>query len=551
LDEAIASAAGDAAGLAGVLLLLPEITEAPNLPNHALQVVLKSEWQLPPQLWVITRGAQSADPQGGELLSIDHAATWGTCRVIAEEHPDLWGGLVDLDPKAIGAGDAPLVVLHILARDGEDQVAIRGSRRFVLRLVAKAIDESTDTFRPRRDAAYLITGGLGDVGLHLARALAMGGARRLILLGRSGLPPRDAWATIESSTAIGQRIAAVRALEAEGVSIHIAAVDASDESALRTFLDHYRAEAWPLICGVVHAVGSIDDCLAHSMSRAQFDKILDPKLRGAQHLDRLLPDLDFFVLMSSTASFLPQTGHANYAAANAGLDALAHDRRSRGSPAISIGWGVWEDTGLMKGNSGALRLAELTRQGIEAIPPAQAAGLFMALCASGESSLAVLPVDWVTFKQARIARNYPIFADNIAVAAARPNDQVTTSTSQGGDNLDQIVRKAVGTVLKISLSRLDPRKPLGMMGLTSLMAIELRNMLENALKRPLSATLAWNHPTIDALVEFLDAGRPKPTETPFRNDDSADAATGAEWVDLSNLSDAEALAALRNVSGAR
>jgi phthiocerol/phenolphthiocerol synthesis type-I polyketide synthase B len=552
LDQAVDAAARDAAGFAGVLLIMPEGSDAPSLPIRALQVVLKSDWLVPPRLWFVTRGAQAVDPHGGERLSIDHAAVWGACRVIAEEHPDLWGGIVDLDPKAPATADAPSAVLNILAGDGEDQIAIRGNRRFVLRLVPKALDESTGTFRPRRDAAYLITGGLGDVGLHLARAMVASGARRLILSGRSGLPPRDAWGTIEPSTAIGQRIAAVRALEAEGVSIHIAAVDAGDESELRTFLDRYRAEGWPPICGVVHAVGSVDDRLAHSMSRPQFDAIFDPKLRGAQHLDRLLPELDLFALMSSTASFLSQTGHANYAAANAGLDALAHDRRSRGLPAISIGWGVWENTGLMKGSSGALRLAELNRQGIRAIPPARAAGLFTALCASAEPVLAVLPIDWATFKQARVvARRYPIFADNLAAAAARTNDQVATGSSQGGDNLDQTVRKAVSAVLKISPSRLDPRKPLGAMGLTSLMAIELRNMLEGALKRPLSATLAWNHPTIEALVEFLGAGASKPRETPIQHNGSFDAARGVERIAASDLSDAEALAALRNRSGAQ
>ena len=551
LEQAVDAAARDVAGLAGVLLVMPEGPDAPYLPVRALQAVLRSDWRAPARLWFITQGAQAVDPQCGERISIDHAAVWGACRVIGEEHPNLFGGIVDLDPKVLAAADAPSVVLNILSGDGEDQVAIRDNRRLVLRLVAKTLDESTGTFRPRRDAAYLITGGLGDVGLHLARAMVASGARRLILLGRSGLPPRDAWGTLEPTTAIGQRVAGVRALEAKGVSIHIAAVDASDESALRTFLDRYRAEAWPPIIGVVHAAGSVDDCLAHSMSQARFDAVLGPKLRGALHLDRLLPDLDLFALMSSTASFLSQTGHANYAAANAGLDALAHDRRSRGLPAISIGWGVWEDTGLMKGSSGALRHAELSRQGIQAIPPARAAALFTTLCASVEPGFAVLPIDWATFERARVARNYPIFANHMVSTAAQTIDQFATSSSHGRDNLDQTVRKAVSTVLKISPSRLDPRKPLGTMGLTSLMAIELRNMLEGALKRPLSATLAWNHPTIEALVAFLGAGPSRAAEIPIAENGSANAGKGVELVAMSNLSDAEALAALRNVSGTR
>ena len=102
----------------------------------------------------------------------------------------------------------------------------------MLRLAPKALAERADTFSARHDAAYLITGGFGDIGLHLARAMAACGARRLILMGRSGLPPRDTWGTVDPNTVIGQRIAAVRALEAEGVAIHTAAVDVSDEAAL-------------------------------------------------------------------------------------------------------------------------------------------------------------------------------------------------------------------------------------------------------------------------------------------------------------------------------
>jgi myxalamid-type polyketide synthase MxaE and MxaD len=191
---------------------------------------------------------------------------------------------------------------------------------------------------------------------------------------------------------------------------------------------------------------------------------------------------------------------------------------------------------------------------MNAIPPARGADLFSALCQSGEPYLAVLPVDWMKFGQARLTRSAAIFADVIAAAgtvdAAETRGHAANHLSQGGDNLNQIVRKAVGAVLKISPSRLDPRKPLGAMGLTSLMAIELRNMLESVLKRPLSATLAWNHPTIEALVEFLGAAPAKAPEIAAVDHRLAGAASVVELEDLSALSDAEALAALRNMSGA-
>jgi acyl carrier protein len=219
-------------------------------------------------------------------------------------------------------------------------------------------------------------------------------------------------------------------------------------------------------------------------------------------------------------------------------------------PAVSIGWGIWEDTGLMKGGAGALKLAELTRQGIHAIPPARGAALFQFLCQSEEPGIAVLPIDWAMFKQARVARNYPIFADNMvaAVDETRTQGQTPTRSPSGGDSLNLTVRKAVGAVLKISPSRLDPRKPLGAMGLTSLMAIELRNLLEAALSRPLSATLAWNHPTLEALVDFLGADPTKAPKVPILDNGPSSDANSPELAAMSDLSDEDAVAALRNLS---
>jgi acyl carrier protein len=381
----------------------------------------------------------------------------------------------------------------------------------------------------------------------LARALAACGARRLILMGRSALPARETWAIADPTTSVGQRIAAVRALEAEGVAIHLATVDVSDESELRSFLDRYRTEAWPPICGVIHSVGELDDCLAHATSRERFDRMLAAKLRGAQHLDRLLPQVELFALMSSTAAFLAVSGQSSYAAANAGLDALARDRRARGLAAISIGWGVWEDTGLVKGAGGALKSGALRRQGVLAIPPARGAGLFGALCRSAEPSIAVLPIGWTAFNEARLLRRQPMFADNLDAVALQTRD-LTAPDDAGAIDLNLTVRKCVGTVLKISPSRLDPRKALGEMGLTSLMAIELRNLLESSLRRPLSATLAWNHPTIEALIAHLGRDAAAPTAARPQETASPPAFANGELSALMGLSDEEALAALRNMS---
>jgi len=166
------------------------------------------------------------------------------------------------------------------------------------------------------------------------------GARRLILLGRTKLPPRSNWSSVETGSRVAHQIAAVRELEASGASVHLASVYVADEEQLSGYLDEFRSEGWSPIRGVVHAAGVIQDGLLVQLDAPQLNTVLRPKMMGAWLLHRLLKDapLDFFVLFSSAGSLLGQAGQGNYAAANAFLDALAHHRKAQGQPAMSINW---------------------------------------------------------------------------------------------------------------------------------------------------------------------------------------------------------------------
>ena len=554
LETAVAEFAQGARSPSGIILLATDGPHSAYLPIRMLQAVLKTKWTINPRLWFVTRGGQPVPADGPARVSVDEAALWGTGRVIAEEHPDLWGGLVDLDPSGSLSTDAAFLIRHVLAPDGEDQVAFRSKQRYVLRLTHDEKRESRPvTFAWRRDATYLITGGLGDVGLHVARSMATGGVRHLVLMNRTPLPPREEWSKATKQTVIGQRIAAIRALEMEGVAVHAAAVDVSDETQLHNFLDRHSAEGRPPIRGVVHAAGSFDNHLAGALSHSAFDAVLGPKLRGAQLLDRLLPDLDLFVLFSSTGAFLAQPGQANYAAANAGLDALAHDRRARGLPAVSIEWGVWENTGLVKDAAGQRNVTELSRQGIRSFSPERGSKLFAWLCGRTEPSIAVLPIDWATFREARKGRDFALFRGLLSEPLDLANQKLELSgrlaaagLAERRQLLDGVVRDAIGTVLKITPSRLDPRKALGTMGLNSLMAMELRNRLEMALGRPLSATLAWNYPTVEAIVAHLAGAAPATVMSVAQvNSQQPPTDLSERMNQVADLSDEQAVAALR------
>jgi len=547
LDAALQSAAGER-GLSGVVVCAADRDGVAYLPVAVMQALARvpslSSLGTPAKLWCVTQGAQAIDGRPRARVAVHAGALWGAGRVVAEEHPESWGGLIDLDPARDWRAQSPWLVQELMRSSGDTQLAVRDGERFVLRLQALAAEPVVTTPMVwRTDASYLVTGGLGALGLHVAAAMVAQGARRLVLMGRHGLPARAHWNAGSADTRTAQRIAAVRALEAAGAAVHLLEADTSNPDELARALAQYADDAWPPIRGVIHAAGVTENQLVLHTGRAAFDRVVAPKLDGALHLDRLLPELDCFVMFSSISALIGAPGMANYAAANAGLDALAADRRARGLPALSIQWGPWEGAGLFAGDDAARNMDELRRQGIHGFTPEQGVALFSALAGRADTPVTVMPVDWPALRAARRGRDLRLFDGRGAPAGEAEAGALAERLSAGGPIerralIEPVVREAIGRVLKLAPARIDARKPLGAMGLNSLMAMELRNRLEGVLARPLSATLAWNYPTLDALVNFLcgDAGptietRPAPPQ--------------AAPVDVAELSDQDAERLLR------
>ncbi|HEY0602496.1 MAG TPA: type I polyketide synthase, partial [Herpetosiphonaceae bacterium] len=312
---------------------------------HLLQALDRAGWSEQPRLWLVTRGTQAVGETDDVTLA--QAPLWGMARVIAYEHRSVWGGIIDLDSTP--AADEPALLANELARSsGSDQIALREHGRFVAQLTRAGGGASSVPLKLRADGSYLITGGLGGLGLVVARWLAEHGARRLILMGRTQLPGRAMWRQIDAESPIGHQVAAIRELESLGVTVHLAAVDVGDPVQLAAFLQEFQQEGWPAIRGVIHAAGMLRDRTILQLDAETFHQVLRPKIAGAWLLHTLLKDapLDFFVLFSSVASLLGSVSQGNYAAANAFLDALAHHRRARGLPALSINWGPWAEIGM-------------------------------------------------------------------------------------------------------------------------------------------------------------------------------------------------------------
>ncbi|XXX73393.1 SDR family NAD(P)-dependent oxidoreductase [Sorangium sp. So ce134] len=464
---------------------------------HLVQALTSREAPRAPQLWWVTEGAQSVRP--GEAVDVAQAPLWGLGRVVMQEHPELGCTLLDLEP---GDADAASALWRALcAADDEAQVAWRAGKRHVARLVKAPMARGQETLPPiPAESTVLITGGLGALGLCVARWLwEEHHVQHLVLLGR-GAPQ-------------GERLAAVEALRERGARVTVAQADVADAAAVRALLAAVPAEL-PLR-GLIHAAGVLDDGVLAQQNAARFARVLAPKVRGAWNLHaetRALP-LRFFVLFSSAASVLGTAAQSNYAAANAFLDALAQQRRAEGLPAHSLNWGPWADGGMAETLNAAERM-RLRRHGIDTLSSAEGVGLLgQALCRA-EAQLCVLPLNLRALRQAFAATAVP----PVWRALVEPTRTRAGEDARGGwaaelsalapeARLAEVVatvRAEAATVLGLGAPGDVPTdRALKELGLSSLMALEMRNALATRLGKALPATLVFNHPTVAALARHL------------------------------------------------
>ncbi|MBZ4422804.1 type I polyketide synthase [Myxococcus sp. RHSTA-1-4] len=364
---------------------------------------------------------------------------------------------------------------------------------------ARVVVPAKEARRLRSDGTYLITGGLGGLGLSVARWMVEQGARHLVLLGRgTQLNP-------------AQR-ETVSAMEAAGARVTVAGADVADRARLARVFADIAAGALPLR-GVIHAAGVLDDGVLSQQTEERFRRVMGPKVLGAWNLHELTRDLplDFFVLYSSAASLFGAPGQGNYAAANAFMDALAHQRRARGLPAVSINWGAFSEVGLAAAQDN--RGARLAQRGAGSLTPAEGNAILGRLLDGDAAQMGVMPLDlrrWTELSPQ--ARSSPWWSELVpagAVAGAGARDEAllealrNATPEEGRGRIEQLVREQMARVLRLDSSRVDREAPLQSFGLDSLMGLELRNRLEAALGVPLPASLMWKHPTLAALGEHL------------------------------------------------
>ncbi len=351
------------------------------------------------------------------------------------------------------------------------------------------------------EATYLITGGQGALGLEISRWLAARGARNLVLLSRK--PAGEAASE------------AIRQLREQGVRVVEAQTDVSRVAEVARLFAEVR-EQLPPLRGIVHAAGILDDGILPHQTPQRFASVMAPKIGGAWNLHRACEGmpLDFFVVFSSTAAVFGSPGQGNYAAANAFLDSLAHYRRGLSLPGLSIDWGPWGSIGMAAEDRDRER--KWKSQGIGMIAPDQGVQAFEELLGFDFPQVLVAPVQWPQLAR-RFSGSLPpflsFFASNSAAPAKKEvsrEDAVFLAAlakapeKERPEMLIGFIQAQIIHVLGLAPSHVfDSRQPLSELGLDSLMAVELRNALGNAIGRPLPATVLFDFPTIEGLATYV------------------------------------------------
>jgi len=415
--------------------------------------------------------------------------------------------LVDLDGDTASVARLPVA----LATD-EPQLALRGGMILVPRLARVAPRDAASPL-PALDpeGTVLLTGATGGLGRLMARHLAVEhGVRHLLLASRRGAAGADGLA------------AELRELGAE---VTFAACDVGDAAALAELVAGVPPEH-PLTA-VVHAAGVNDDALASSMTHQQMETVLRPKADAAFHLHQLTRELDLaaFVLFSSASGTFGGPGQANYAAANAFLDALAQRRVAEGLPALSLAWGLWSEAGGMGGRLTAADLRRMARNGMGALSAAEGLALFDTALRAGEAAVVPAQFEFAALRTetATGGGSVPALFRGLIRTPARVTAKASKDSGAAGDPTDTpaqrlaglprdererlllaMVRTHVAAVLGHSSDKgVDVAKGLLELGLDSLTAVELRNRLGAECGLKLPSTLVFDHPTVTAVASYL------------------------------------------------
>jgi 6-methylsalicylic acid synthase len=464
---------------------------------------------LPAKVFVLTHSVMMSR----SATSLAQAPLHGLSRIIASELHDNWGALIDLEAPVF-----PLAVMKYVQKCDIIRIADGIPRIACLRPLprSKALPSlEHHSLLPHPLGTYLITGGLGDLGLETADFLVEKGARRIILVSRRSLPHRRVWTSIgRSSSPFAPTIQKIISMESRGATIQTISLDIASHNAVSQLSSRIDALCLPPIRGVIHAAGVLHNEPVLSTTPDSFERVIAPKIAGSLTLNTLFPPktLDFMVLFSSCGQLFGFPGQASYASGNAFLDALATYRRSHGDNTVAMQWTSWREVGMAAGSD--FVRAELATKGITDISRDEAFQAWMHISKFGLNHAVILrsraleahePLPSPLLTDIAVRKIPPILTPPPSPPLAASRNLLTPPPTPKDrfDCLSQRVRECVADVLQMESGEVTTQEPLRNMGMDSVMTVHLRAHLQKSFGILVPPNLIWSHPTVDHIAKWL------------------------------------------------
>ena len=474
--------------------------------------------KLPIQVFAITDDALGAVGP----TSLAHAPLIGLSRIIAAEHQEVWGALIDVDFECF-----PFQVIeHMDERSSYDVIRIKDGIPRVARLQHFPKEDVNPSsgfprFHPHQGGTYLITGGLGALGLEVAAWMVENGARRIILVSRNALAPRKEWQS-QKGKKILSIIHKINMFESQGATIYSIAIDMSTPNAKADLSLELERLSLPPVRGVVHAAGITSDELVRQTTSKNFNAVLDPKITGALVLHAMFPPgtLDFFILFSSCGQHFGFPGQAAYASGNAFLDCLATHRRNQSDNSIAFQWTSWKGLGMVATSETSEKIIEeeLTLKGITSISREEAFQAWNFAAKLNTDHAIVLrtlpvkprqPLPCAILEDVMVPKpkHYAASIISSSEISDEAEDQKELVPIDGPDRTKYFadkISRCVAMTLNMSIDEeIDSKKALSEMGIDSVSSVELRRNLQAALGVVILPTLVWNCPTVGHLAKHF------------------------------------------------
>lgn len=459
------------------------------------------------KLFIITANVQRSKSPA----ALAHAPLHGFARIAAQEHPEIWGGLVDTDDT-----DFPFLALKYAP--GHDVIHVSDGLPRIARLrpFASSNHRNTDskkTLLPKPHGTYIVTGGFGDLGLEVIDFLSRKGARRIVVVSRRKLPARREWRHLTGP--MKTATLKIENVEKQGTTLHSIALDIGAPDACEALTTALDALSLPPVLGIVHAAGTSEDSLIKDVTCESVGRVFNPKVSGALALHEAFPPglLDFFVLFSSIGQLVGTPGQAPYGAANAFLDALATHRRAAGDNSVAFQWTAWRGMGLAR--DAAFLHEELKAKGITDIS-----------CEEGFRAWEEadrLDAGHVVVTRSRVLDEdeqvpFPLVAEivrrrraaAVVVEGAKPRASLGTTTGTAtsrGEALEPSslmarMKQCMAAVLHLDVEEIDERAAIADLGVDSVMGAALRREMQKKLGVKMSPSLFWKVDTVGKLHKW-------------------------------------------------